>query len=82
METKTPIPTHSNDLSFSDSAVNTHQPTRFCKYCGTAIRFECHEDIKIVNSNSIFHWELKKTKRYSVLDFYTRKKHRCRMKVA
>lgn len=56
-------------------AHDTQKPIRYCKYCGAPIRFESFDEVKILNANSIFHWERKVTRRWIALDFYTGKKH-------
>jgi hypothetical protein len=46
---------------------------RYCKYCGIPIRWKCLEKEKIINSVSIYHWEIKRTRQWIALDFSTGK---------
>jgi hypothetical protein len=63
-----------NDNKVS-SCVPIAKPRRYCRYCGSPIKWQCFEKEKIINSGSIYHWEIKRTRQWIALNFYTGKKH-------
>jgi hypothetical protein len=55
--------------------IPTARPCKYCRYCDSPIKWACYLEEKIINDNSIFHWQLKRTKYWIPVDFYTGKRH-------